>query len=315
MATFASTGDLGDKTISFDEIGRGVYAYTAQGDPNSGVVVGDDSVLVVDAQATPAMAARVLACIRAVTDKPVTHLVLSHYHAVRTLGAPAYGACQIISSDMTRALIIERGEQDKASEIGRFPRLFQGAETITGLTWPTTTFGSVASVWLGAREVRLMHLGRGHTMGDILAHVPDAHVMLAGDLVESSATPYCGDAHFADWPLTLDRIADFDVDAMVPGRGAALANRAAVREGVGSTRAFVSDLYALVQESVAKGWALKETFDHTKAALTPAYGDWVIFEHCLPFNVTRAFDEASGLDHPRIWTDARDREMWAALNG
>ena len=220
---FASSADLGEKTISFDEIGKGVYAYTAEGDPNTGVVVGDDSVLVFDAQATPKMAETVIARVRQVTDKPIHHVVLSHYHAVRVLGAPAYGAREIICSDVARAMIVERGEQDKASEIGRFPRLFQGADSIRpGLTWPTTTFSAELSIWLGKREVRLMKLGRGHTAGDIVAWIPDAQVAFAGDLVEYGATPYCGDAHFTDWPATLDKLSALGSVAMVPGRGAAL---------------------------------------------------------------------------------------------
>ena len=83
MSGFASTKDLADKTISFEELGPGLYGYTAEGDPNSGVVIGDRSVLVVDAQATPKMAHDVLARIRQVTHKPVRHVVLSHYHAGR----------------------------------------------------------------------------------------------------------------------------------------------------------------------------------------------------------------------------------------
>jgi len=69
MASFASTSDLADKTITFQEIGRGLYAFTAEGDPNSGVIIGDDGVIVVDAQATPVMAALVIERIRQVTDK------------------------------------------------------------------------------------------------------------------------------------------------------------------------------------------------------------------------------------------------------
>src|ERR671912_804087 len=95
--TFASAGDLAEKTISFSEIGPDLYAYTAEGDPNSGVIVGDDGCLVVDAQATPAMAEDVIARVRAVTDKPIRYVVLSHYHAVRVLGASAYQAQGIIA--------------------------------------------------------------------------------------------------------------------------------------------------------------------------------------------------------------------------
>ncbi|MGL5115994.1 MAG: MBL fold metallo-hydrolase, partial [Beijerinckiaceae bacterium] len=155
MTGFASTQDLADKKISFDEIGPGLYAFTAEGDPNTGVVVGDDGVLIVDAQATPLMAEAVIQRVRSVTDKPITHVVLSHYHAVRVLGASAYrDAKMVIASAPTRDLIVERGEQDMASEIGRFPRLFRGQESIPGLTWPTMTFSGELSVWLGKREVR-----------------------------------------------------------------------------------------------------------------------------------------------------------------
>src|SRR3712207_1363919 len=111
---FASTGDLSEKQVSFTEVGPGLYAYTAQGDPNSGIIVGDDCCMVIDAQATPAMAGDVIARVRQVTDKPIRYVVLSHYHAVRVLGASAYGAQGIIASNATYDLIVERGEQDKA---------------------------------------------------------------------------------------------------------------------------------------------------------------------------------------------------------
>ena len=84
---FASTGDTGPKRISFGEIGPSCHAFTTEGDPNSGVIIGDDSVIVIDAQATPAMAQQVIERIRQVTDKPIRYVVLSHYHAVRVLGA------------------------------------------------------------------------------------------------------------------------------------------------------------------------------------------------------------------------------------
>src|ERR687889_1862948 len=175
---FASTADTTDKMVSFTEVGPGLYAYTAEGDPNSGIIVGDDGCMVIDAQATPMMAEDVIARVRTVTDKPIKYVVLSHYHAVRVLGASAYKAQGIIACNLTYDLIVERGEQDKASEIGRFPRLFRGESTIPeGLTWPTITFQTGMSVYLGKREVRLLHLGSGHTAGDIVAWVPDAEVM------------------------------------------------------------------------------------------------------------------------------------------
>jgi glyoxylase-like metal-dependent hydrolase (beta-lactamase superfamily II) len=312
---FASTADTGEKKISFDEIGPGLYAFTVEGDPNSGVIVGDDAVMVVDAQATPVMAQEVIARVRKVTDKPIRYVLLTHYHAVRVLGASAYTGAEILASDMTRGLIVERGQQDMESEIGRFPRLFRAVESIPGLTWPTITFPDQMSVWLGRREVRMAHLGRAHTAGDVVAVIPDAGVVFSGDLVEYRSACYCGDAHFTDWPETLDRLAELRPKALVPGRGAALTNPDKLADGIHMTREFLSTLYGSVSESVAKGRSLKEAFDAAREVMDPKFSTFAIYEHCLPFNVSRAYDEARGVDWPVIWTAERDREMWAALQG
>src|SRR5438132_6780759 len=144
---FASVRDTEEKKVSFTEIGSGLYAFTAEGDPNSGVIVGDDGVMVIDAQATPAMARGVIDRIAKTTDKPVRYVLLSHYHAVRVLGASAYAGAQILASDITRGLIAERGKEDMDSEIGRFPRLFRAVETIPGRPGPSMPFSQAMSEW------------------------------------------------------------------------------------------------------------------------------------------------------------------------
>lgn len=313
MSGFASANDLADKTVSFDELGPGLYAYTAEGDPNSGVIVGPDGVVVVDAQATPAMAQDVMARIATVTPRHVGQVVLTHYHAVRVLGASGYDNPVIIASETTRDLIVERGRQDMDSEIGRFPRLFRGKESIPGLTWPTHSFRDRMTIWLGDREAQVIHVGRSHTAGDTVVWLPKEKVLFAGDTVEFGATPYCGDAHFAHWSATLDVVAGLGAEKMVPGRGRALMTKDDCRDAIEGTRSFTTDLFTRVRAGVAKGWGLKDIYDDTIGFMRPKYGSWVIFEHCMPFNVTRAFDEASGLDHPRIWTAERDVEMWKAL--
>jgi glyoxylase-like metal-dependent hydrolase (beta-lactamase superfamily II) len=311
---FASQADLAEKRESFTELAEGVFALTAEGDPNSGVVVGDDSVLVIDARATPVMAKELVAHIRKVTDKPIRHVLLTHYHAVRVLGASGYEErVNVIASDVTRGMIEERGQQDMDSEIQRFPRLFRAKETIPGLTWPNVVFHRKMTLWLGSREVQIVHAGRGHTAGDTIAWLPKERVLFAGDLVEYGATPYCGDAHFGDWPGTLDRLAAFGPQALVPGRGEALTTPEKVSQGIGETRAFLEDVLALAKVGVAAGQPLKQVYDTAMRELRPKYGHWVIFEHCMPFDVSRAYDEAQGIDHPRIWTAQRDLEMWQAL--
>ena len=312
---FASAGDMAEKEVSFTEVGEGLWAFTAEGDPNTGVIIGDESVMIVEAQATPRLARMVMGKVREVTDKPISHLVLTHYHAVRVLGASAYGAREIVMSETARAMVAERGEEDWASEFDRFPRLFQGHEEIPGLTWPTTTFKGRMSVYLGSRRVDIMQLGRAHTAGDAVIYVGDQNVMFTGDIVEDRSACYCGDGHFHDWPGTLDAIRAWDVDAIAPGRGGALIGREAVNRALDSTEDFVTSTYRSVARVALRGGSLKEAMAACREACDPKFGDYAIYEHCLPFNVARAYDEARDIDTPRIWTAERDVEMWEALQG
>lgn len=312
---FASQGDMTEKKTSFVEIGEGLWAFTAEGDPNSGVIIGDESVMVIEAQATPRLANKVIEEIRKVTDKPISHLVLTHYHAVRVLGASAYGAPQIIMSEAARGMVEERGQEDWDSEFQRFPRLFEGHESIPGLTYPTTTFSEAMTVYLGKRRVDIMHLGRAHTAGDAVVWVPDAEVMFTGDIVEYHSACYCGDGHFAEWGHTLDNIAAFDPVSIAPGRGDALVGRGMVEAAIESTRDFVESTYRPAAKVAAKGGTLKEAWDAVRAECDEKFGNFAIYEHCLPFNVARAYDEARGIVHPRIWTAQRDIDMWEALQG
>src|SRR5258707_635003 len=200
---FASTTDMAEKKITFSEIGPDLYAFTAEGDPNSAVIVGDDRCMVFDAQATPAMANKVIEPVRTVTDKPIKYV----------------SAC------------------------------------------------------------------------------------------------YCGDAHLREWPTTLNEIRAFNPKAIAPGRGDALTGLATGRDAIAMTRDFVTTLYGAAETAVAKGRNLKQTMAATREVMDPKFSDFAIYEHCLPFNVSRAFDEASGVDDPVIWTDKRDQEMWASLQG
>ena len=313
---FASVADLEVKKTTFLQLSEHCWAYTAEGDPNTGVIIGDDSVLICDALATPVMAQGLIAEIRRVTDKPIKYVVLSHYHAVRVLGASGYrdaGLQEIIASQGTYEMIVERGAQDMQSEYERFPRLFQNFDSIPGLTWPTLVFKEEMTLWMGSLEVKIMHPGAGHTRGDTIVWVPSEQVLFSGDLVEADAACYTGDAQLAEWPATLDVLAALDAQKLVPGRGPALLTPERVQAGMDYTRDFVTTLLGAAREAVAQGMNLNQAMAHARKAMDPKFGQVFIYEHCLPFDVTRAVDEASGIKHPRIWTAERDREMWHGL--
>jgi glyoxylase-like metal-dependent hydrolase (beta-lactamase superfamily II) len=313
---FASSADLGEKRQSFEVLAEGVYALTAEGDPNVGAIEGEDFLVCFEALATPVAAREWLARLREHTAKPVRYLVLSHYHAVRVLGASAFGAEVIVTHDKTRELIAERGAEDWASEYARMPRLFKDPGSIPGLTRPTATFSDTFTIALGGGrgDLVLAHCGRGHTEGDLVAWLPERRIMFAGDLVESQAALYTGDAFHRDWSsATLDRIAAFGAETLVGGRGAVARGKDGVRAAIAQTREFLAVMLREVGGVYEGDGTLKEAFAATHRALEPRYDGWPIFEHCLPFNVSRLWDELDGVERPRIWTAERDREVWEQL--
>jgi glyoxylase-like metal-dependent hydrolase (beta-lactamase superfamily II) len=313
---FASSTDLDAKQQTLEVLADGVYALTAEGDPNIGAVEGEDFVVCFEALATPVVAARWLAMLREHTDKPVRYLVLSHYHAVRVLGASAFDAEVIVAHENTRALVAERGKQDWDSEFARMPRLAEGADSVPGLTWPTLTFSDRLTIDLGGDrgDLVLQYCGRGHTEGDIVVWLPRPRILFAGDLVEAEAALYTGDAFHREWSgSTLDRVAGIGAETLVGGRGGVSRGADAVAAAIAQTRHFLQVLLAEVGRVRERGGTLKEAFERAHAALVDDYGRWPIFEHCLPFDVSRVWDELSGVERPVIWTAERDQEVWAQL--
>jgi glyoxylase-like metal-dependent hydrolase (beta-lactamase superfamily II) len=312
---FASQADLDDKKITFEQLSPHCWAYTAEGDPNSGVIIGEKYIMVSDATATPAMAQDLIARIRQISDKPIKYVLLTHYHAVRVLGASAYvaeGASEVIASRGTYELIVERGAQDMQSEMERFPRLFRGADSVPGLTWPTLVVGDgrpgrqgSITLDLGGVKVEIWHPGMGHTRGDTIAWVEAEKVLFSGDLVEYEAGVYTGDA--------LEALRALDAQAIVPGRGEAMKGTADVNKALDYTQRWVTTLFQAGREAAAADMDLKAAMAHTRKSMDPLFGHVFIYEHCLPFDVSRAYDEAKGIKNPRIWTAERDMEMWKAL--
>lgn len=313
---FASTSDIREKVETLEVLADGVYALTAEGDPNVGAIEGEDFLVAFEARATPVAAREWLARLREYTDKPVKYLALSHYHAVRVLGASAFDAGEIITHEKTEYLIRERGKEDWDSELGRMPRLFKNPESIPGLTYPTRVFADRMAIDLGGDrgELILEYCGRGHTAGDIVAWLPKQKILFAGDLVEAQAALYTGDGFHMDWSTdTLDKVKGFGAEALVGGRGDVAVGRQAVDAAIEQTREFLLCMRKRIGSVRKAGGTLKEAFLSTHAALAPKYAAWPIFEHCLPFNVQRLWDEYDGIDWPRIWTAERDREVWARL--
>ncbi|VCU70516.1 Beta-lactamase 2 precursor [Pigmentiphaga humi] len=313
--SFASESDTREQHGRLVELGNDVFGFMSDSDPNCGFIVGDDAVLLVDTRATPALARELRSAVRSVTDKPIRYLFLTHYHAVRVLGAAEFGEATIISSAQTRQWILERGQADFDSELGRFPRLFANVEEVPGLTMPHLTFDGGMSLWFGQREIQLMRFGAGHSYGDSVCWLPGDKILFTGDLVENRCGVYAGDGYLQAWSGTLQQLRNLDAEVAVPGRGAALIGAAQVRDAIDGTRGFLDTILAHARSSLDNGESLRTCYEKTLAAMKPSYGDWPVFQHVLPFDVARAMEELSGGEHPTVWTAERDRELWDLLHG
>ena len=140
--------------------------------------------------------------------------------------------------------------------------------------------------------------GYGHTRGDTIAWVEAEKVLFSGDLVEYEAGVYTGDAQLAEWPATLEALRALGAEAIVPGRGEAMKGNADVNKALDYTKRWVTTLFQAGKEAAAAGMDLKAAMAHTRKSMDPVFGHVFIYEHCLPFDVSRALTKPAASRTP-----------------
>ncbi len=290
------------------EVGPGVYAFVSpetNGPIPSGnvmAVIGDDGVLVVDSGRFPALARKMIAEIRAKTDKPVRYLVHTHWHldhiAADEAFRNAFPAMSFVSTPFTRRKMVEKqvpylkdlvktdqgyveyleervasgkrrdgspmSDEVKAYLAGqaRDLKLEMGELAGASVVAPNLTFDRELRIYLGAREVRVAFLGKGNTEGDAVVFVPDAKVVATGDLLVSPI-PYGYGCHPSAWIETLAALAAIDAKAIVPGHGPVMTDWSYAKK----VSALLAEVRRQVQEEVKKGATLGETQERVDLSL------------------------------------------------
>jgi glyoxylase-like metal-dependent hydrolase (beta-lactamase superfamily II) len=206
------------------EVAEQVYVRRHRSmDLNIGLVVGGGACLVVDSRETAAAGRELAAAIRTVTPHPWV-LVNSHFHFDHTFGNSAFRPGAIWGHRRCREELETGGERMRAGIAGRYRAAGldgTAAEVeASPLDPPDELVDDVATLTVGGRPVHLRHLGRGHTDNDLVVLVPDAALLLAGDLVEEGAPPQFSSAYPLDWPGTLDALLELVTGPVVPGHGA-----------------------------------------------------------------------------------------------
>ena len=280
-------------THTFEEVAPGVYFIVGTGSifvqSNAMLVLTDEDALVVDSHVTPAAARALLASIAEVTDKPVTHLVNTHYHFDHAHGNQVFPEdVAIVGHEFTRAMLmtdvmsqptaaiftgnipneiaamkeradtLEDGEEkDQALNAIRIQEAHYVAVGETEPTPPNVTLTSRMTIhrtFEGRdRPIELLHLGRGHTGGDVVVLLPNERIVFTGDLVLAGAA-YIGDGYVDEWLDTLDRFEELEFDLILPGHGPTFSDPAQVD----ALRQFLSDFWNQASAAHEQGLSPEE---------------------------------------------------------
>ncbi|MFD2027373.1 MBL fold metallo-hydrolase [Promicromonospora aerolata] len=208
---------------AWTEVADGVLVRRYQElDLSIGLVVGDDSCLVVDTGGDAAQGAELAAAVREVTSLP-WQVVLTHSHFDHSFGTEAFVPCTVWAHRRCHADLVATGERQRQEWARRYR---ERGEVEVGdriaavrLVLPDHLVDHRAELDLGGCRVELRHFGPAHSDHDVVVHVPDAGAVFVGDLVEHGAPPQFGDAFPQDWPAALDGILALDAPIVVPGHG------------------------------------------------------------------------------------------------
>ena len=331
-----TTSAMAQDAVRTVKVADGVFAILQPddnrfNDANSVLIVGPTSAIVIDSQVSPASAHAFIAEIRKLTDKPVRHVVATHWHGDHFQGNQAYRdawpdvefvahasaademrtrATRMLDDDIARltnelartGLRLNRGVDLKGQPLDRdahqllFESLARGHRRLSDLksvefVFPTTLVGE-ETIWNVGREVRLLHF-RGHTAGDLAVYLPAERVLITGDLVDDM--PYLGHGFPSEYLRALDSLTALDWNLMVPGHGQ-------VRRGKDHVRLVAevfSAVYADVRRAMAAG--LPPEYAVSRVNLESyreklSYGDASaahVFDAFMPKAVARMYEELS----------------------
>ena len=205
--------------MAWQEVGDRVFTWRFPFlDQQIGIVLGGRDVLVIDTRSAPAHAREIEGALRELTRDPVSVVLNTHWHWDHTFGNQQFRPAPIWGHER----VVDRLRTKGAATIDRIaaarPELAEALREVE-IDPPDLTFADGATIEVGARMVEISHVGRGHTDNDVVAFVPDAAVLFAGDLLENDATPSFGDSYPLEWPATVSNLLPMATGAVVPGHG------------------------------------------------------------------------------------------------
>ncbi len=201
------------------EVAPNAYAFIQpNGATNAGFIVGEEGIIVIDSLMTPSLATRLMSEIRGVSKAPIRYLVDTHYHGDHVFGNQYFLPAPIIGHENCRRELIEKFDANMNRYTSGRPELIPELAQIR-MTLPDVTFSDRMDLRLGQREINMIYLGRAHSAGDILLHLPQDGVLYAGDIAFHRVLPAFPDGHITKWLDVMDQTRDMEFETIVPGHG------------------------------------------------------------------------------------------------
>lgn len=267
------------------KLAEGVYGFIGvEGRANSGFVITEEGVVVIDTQGPKELAILLKKRIQEVTDRSVIYVINTHYHGDHTFGNQYFSeARDIISHENTKKNLIERDKPHRE----QFKRFF-GEKALEGIEvlLPTRTFKDTLSMRVGNKSFELVYLGIGHTDGDIIVYLPVEGVIFAGDLLYTGRLPWVGDGNIQSWREVLKRMSWFEAHTYVPGHG-----KVTNKDRLKDFQSYLDDLTNEVARMIKEGKDLEAVM---KEINLPGYKDWLKYNEWIGLNAKKVFEELKG---------------------
>lgn len=238
---------------------------------NAGVVIAPEGVVVIDALGSVDLARQLIEQIGGLTNKPITHVIVTHYHADHIYGLQAFRdiGAQIIAQ--TQAKLYLNSETAQLRLEASREELAPWVDESTALQSADIWIEADTTMTLAGWTFDILKVGPAHTPDDLAVYVPHEKVLFAGDLVFRGRIPYVGTADSAGWIRALDRLLTLEADVMVPGHGPYSIE-------VSEDLVFTRDYLQFLRDQLAEPAYDLEDFDETYRAI-----DWSEYEHVLLF--------------------------------
>jgi len=247
---------------------------------NSTVIVGDKGVILVDSGGTAEVGRHIGTAVRRITDKPVTHVVNTHHHGDHYLGNVAFEGATRISSEMCRTMVLETGDEWLGIMERAIGRKLPGTKPLAA----EVTYAEGTRTQAIVQGVRLIFwVPRGsHTVGDLLVHLPDDKVLVAGDVLVSGVVPTLQDGFIKNWIRTLDEMQALGVAHFVPGHGELMT----LREVTG-----LRDAMFRFYSGVKQGFRNGQSESEIRKSLDLSMWDKLERSHVIGRNINQAYLE------------------------